>query len=163
MDCAFCDATVIERQKIAETKSEIVLYNIRAANKGHCIVVSRRHTTSLRELTESETASLFATVRKTAEKLKAQLKPDGFNYGFNEGKIAGQSVDHLHVHILPRFEGDNLPKHHLFHRPQEQKRTLSPEELKDAVDEFRNLFITTEDYAKLWKRPSGRLAWAGSA
>jgi len=61
-----------------------------------------------------------AAVPIVAEKIKKGLAPDGFTYGINQGRAAGQEVDHLHIHVLPRYEGDgggpiqavvnNLPK-----------------------------------------------------
>ena len=129
MDCPFCDVSVIERQKIWETEQEIVLYNIRPANKGQCLVAPKRHVTSIHDLPDDEVKSLFQTVKRVAGKLKQYLNPTGFNYGFNEGSYAGQSVMHLHFHVLPRFEGDAVMRHHLFHRKKEDKRNLTLEEL----------------------------------
>lgn len=144
MDCPFCNNEIIEKQKIYETDSEYVLYNIRPANKGQCIVVPKRHVQNIRELSESEAGSLFKTVRSVSVILEEYLHPDAFNYGFNEGIYSGQTVEHLHFHIMPRFKGDTLPEFHLFHRDPKTKKDLSDDELKPSVQEFRKIFKIQE-------------------
>ncbi|MFC2135649.1 HIT family protein [Bacteroidota bacterium] len=145
MGCPFCDKEIIEKQKIYETDSEYVIYNIRPANKGQCIVVPKRHVNNIRELSDSEAGSLLKTVKFVSTILNEELKPEAFNYGFNEGEYSGQTVEHLHFHIMPRFKGDKLPEFHLFHRDPKTKRNLSDEELQPFVLEFRNVFKAQKD------------------
>ena len=140
MECPFCSEEIIEKQKIYETDSEYIIYSIRPANKGQCLVIPKRHVQNIRELSESEAGSLMKTVRLVSITLKHHLKPDAFNYGFNEGAYSGQTVEHLHFHILPRFKGDNLPEFHLFHRDPRKKQNLTDDELKPFVEEFRKIF-----------------------
>lgn len=138
--CPFCDPKIIERQKLIETKNEYVLYNIRKTNKGRCLVVPKRHVENIRELSDTELKGLIKTVGLISKKLKSYLNPDGINYGFNEGKIAGQVVPHFHFHILPRFKRDNIMRHHLFHGDPKFKKDLSEKELSNLVSEFRKAF-----------------------
>ncbi len=140
MTCPFCDKKVIENQKIFETLTEFVIYNIRPANKGQCLVIPKRHVTNIRELSENELSSLFNTVKFVSEKLNSALKAKGFNYGFNEEKIAGQSIEHFHFHILPRYTNDKIPEFHLFHRDPKTKKNLEEKELKKFVEEFKSFF-----------------------
>jgi diadenosine tetraphosphate (Ap4A) HIT family hydrolase len=140
MTCPFCDHATISKQKIFETESEYVFYTIRKSTRGRCLVVPKRHVVSVKGLSEEEAASLFKTVRYVSQKLSAYLKPAGINYGFNEGEIAGQSVEHFHFHIMPRFTGDNLPEFHLFHSDPKIKRDMADEELLERVKEFRLIF-----------------------
>ena len=135
MQCPFCSRENIERQKIFENVSELVLYNLYPAGKGHCLVTPKRHVSGIRELGDGEISSLFSTVRLVAEKLKRHLNPDGFNYGINEGDAAGQTVEHCHVHILPRFKGDFV-KSGVFHSNELKEE----EQMKRDVREFRKLF-----------------------
>jgi diadenosine tetraphosphate (Ap4A) HIT family hydrolase len=95
--------------------------------------------TNIRELTDEEADSLFKTARFISTKLNDHLKPVGFNYGFNEGSYAGQSVEHFHFHIIPRFNSDNLPEFHLFHRHPDTKKNLNMEELEKYVNEYKIL------------------------
>ena len=140
MNCPFCDKENIEKQKIYETETEYVLYNIRPANKGQCLIIPKKHVSNIRELSDEETASLFKTAKFVSSKLNEYIKPDGFNYGINEGECAGQTIEHLHLHIIPRICDDKLQEFHLFHREPSTKRNLSEEELKPFVEEFKKLF-----------------------
>ncbi len=138
--CPFCDPKVIKEQKIYETETEYVIYSIRKANRGRCVVFPKRHIKTIRELSEKETASLLNTVKLVSEKLFEYLKPDGFNFGFNEGERAGQTIEHFHFHILPRFKDDPVPEFHLFHSDPRTKKNLTPEELQKLAREFKKLF-----------------------
>ena len=141
MNCPFCDLTIIKNQTIFEDKNIFVLHNLYPANKGQCLVIPRRHVTSIRELNINELTELIKAVQHISKKLKVYLKPEGFNYGFNEGNYAGQRIEHFHFHIIPRFTGDydKVPKFHVFHRPEEKKRQLNNKELKQFVDEFKKV------------------------
>jgi diadenosine tetraphosphate (Ap4A) HIT family hydrolase len=58
------------------------------------------------ELTPSEAREAFSLMVKAQQWLREQYKPDGFTIGINDGKAAGRSIDHLHIHIIPRYVGD---------------------------------------------------------
>ena len=139
MDCSLCNLEVIESQKISETEKEFILYNKWAATKGQCLVVPKRHVGNIRDLDESELNSLIKTVKKVSEKLNSELNPDGFNYGFNENQIAGQEFKHLHFHVIPRYNEDNL-RNNLIPKPTEVKK-LADTDLKLQVDKFKSLFL----------------------
>ncbi len=140
MKCPFCDVDIIRKHKIYETGTEHVIYNIRPANKGQCLVVPKRHVKRIRELSEEEAGSMLLTMKHVSEKLDSYLCPDGFNYGLNEGDCAGQTIEHLHFHIMPRYKGDSLPEYHLFHRDPSIKKDLGPAEIEASVKEFRKVF-----------------------
>jgi ATP adenylyltransferase len=77
-------------------------------NPGHLLAVPFREVTDLEQLNTSERADLFEAVILGQRILRAALKPDGFNIGFNLGSaVAGGSIPHLHGHIVPRWNGDN--------------------------------------------------------
>ena len=140
MSCPFCNSEIIAKQKIAETENEFVFYNLGPRTKGQCLVVPKRHVAGVRELTEVELASLMQTVKMTSEKLHAYLQPAGFNYGFNEGAIAGQTVPHLHFHIMPRYADDGIVETHIFRNSSDEKRFISDQEIETLVEEFKNIF-----------------------
>jgi diadenosine tetraphosphate (Ap4A) HIT family hydrolase len=142
MKCPFCDKKNINKQAIFKNKSVFVLYNICPANKGQCLVVPKRHVENIGQLSEKELVDLAKTVKLVSVKLKKYLKPDGLNYGFNEGEHSGQRVSHFHFHIMPRFKGDKnkLPEYHLFHRNPKKKKRLGENELGAYVEEFKKLF-----------------------
>jgi diadenosine tetraphosphate (Ap4A) HIT family hydrolase len=74
--------------------------------EGHTLVVPKRHVASLFDLPEEHQAALWRLVALVRGKLLAELKPDGFNVGVNDGMAAGQTVMHAHVHVIPRRVGD---------------------------------------------------------
>lgn len=139
MFCPFCNPTIIQKQSIYQNDLVFVLYNIRPANKGQCLVVPKRHVENIRELDTEELSSLMMTMQRVSTKLNHYIKPNGFNYGFNEGSYAGQIVNHFHFHIMPRFENDSLPEFHLFHRDPKTKRDLTDSEIEPFVEEFKKL------------------------
>ena len=74
--------------------------------QGHSLVIPRRHVVSLFELTEVEQVAVWKLVAQVRASLAAELQPDGFNVGINDGMASGQTVMHAHVHIIPRHKGD---------------------------------------------------------
>ena len=74
--------------------------------EGHTVIVPKRHVASLFDLREEELAAIWLLVALVRSKLMAELKPDGFNIGVNDGEAAGQTVMHAHVHVIPRRQGD---------------------------------------------------------
>jgi diadenosine tetraphosphate (Ap4A) HIT family hydrolase len=74
--------------------------------EGHTLVVPKRHVASLFDLPEEEQVALWKLVALVRGKLMAELRPDGFNVGVNDGGAAGQTVPHAHVHVIPRRAGD---------------------------------------------------------
>lgn len=73
---------------------------------GHTLVIPRRHVASFFELTDVERNGLFALVFEARTRLVSEFNPDGFNIGINDGTAAGQTVLHLHLHLIPRYTGD---------------------------------------------------------
>ena len=73
---------------------------------GHSLIIPRRHITSFFEATKEEQAALFDLLGEMRQRLLAERNPDGFNIGINDGAAAGQTVMHLHMHLIPRYAGD---------------------------------------------------------
>lgn len=76
-------------------------------NPGHLLVIPYREVADLGELTTAEQADLMHALVWGQNLLRSVFRPDGFNVGFNLGRAAGGSIDHLHGHIVPRWNGDN--------------------------------------------------------
>ncbi|MEA2715168.1 MAG: adenylyltransferase, partial [Candidatus Parcubacteria bacterium] len=74
---------------------------------GHILVAPVRCVESLRELTAQEKTAILDLISILAKALEQAFQAEGFNYAWNEGELAGQSVPHLHVHVLPRKKGDS--------------------------------------------------------
>lgn len=104
--CIFCDpdpAHVVERGERCFT-----ILNTYPYAPGHVMVAPHRHVGGLDELTEEEMLELMRLARRTVGAQQTAMTPDGFNLGLNLGKVAGAGIaDHLHLHVVPRWEGDN--------------------------------------------------------
>jgi diadenosine tetraphosphate (Ap4A) HIT family hydrolase len=103
-DCPFCR---LEQLRILlENDFAVAFPDGFPIADGHTLVVPKRHVSSLFDLTAEEQAAVWALVAEVRAKLVAELKPDGFNVGLNDGSAAGQTVLHAHVHVIPRRLGD---------------------------------------------------------
>ena len=109
MDCLFCK--IINKQQAAqivyEDDSVVAVLDIFPRSIGHTMVIPKRHMETILEMNSEEIAPVFGAVKKVTQLLKDKLNPDGFTIGINHGKVSGQAIDHLHIHIIPRFLGDN--------------------------------------------------------
>ncbi len=74
---------------------------------GHTLIVPRRHVASFFEATAAERASLLQLLDQAKAIVDAEFGPDAYNIGINDGRVAGQTVPHLHIHLIPRYEGDS--------------------------------------------------------
>lgn len=84
----------------------LVIRDAFPVSPGHSLVIPRRHVGSFFEATAAERASLLAALEAAKQELDAEFAPAAYNIGINDGPAAGQTVPHLHVHLIPRYEGD---------------------------------------------------------
>lgn len=77
-----------------------------AVSPGHTVVIPRRHVASFFDLTPEEVVACMGLISDERKLLDEEFKPDGYNIGVNVGPAAGQSILHVHIHIIPRYEGD---------------------------------------------------------
>ena len=107
-DCIFCRIIggEINAHRVYENEEVLAFLDIHPASRGHKMVVPRVHAERLDLLEDRHVGSLFLGVKRVMALLEKALKPDGLNVGWNHGPAAGQHVNHLHVHILPRYRGD---------------------------------------------------------
>ena len=73
---------------------------------GHTVVIPRRHVSSFFNLTPEEMAACMGLIKEEKELIDREFNPDGYNIGVNIGPAAGQSIFHVHIHIIPRYNGD---------------------------------------------------------
>lgn len=92
--------------KIYEDAGTLAFLDANPSAPGHTLVIPKEHKENILELNEHELCTLFRTVQKVVDMINKSLHPKGFNIGINHGLIAGARVPHLHVHVIPRFEGD---------------------------------------------------------
>lgn len=101
-DCPFC----VSRRKtvVAESRHAAAIPDRYPVNRGHTLVLPTAHVKSLFDLDNEAQADLWGLVANVRNQLQSHLNPDGFNIGLNDGRAAGQTVEHAHV--IPRFDGD---------------------------------------------------------
>jgi diadenosine tetraphosphate (Ap4A) HIT family hydrolase len=103
-DCPFCFPT---GDRIAfEDRLTRVLWDAYPVSEGHLLIVPRRHVATWFEATKEEQSAIIAAIDRARDLLASRHHPDGFNIGINVGEAAGQTVFHLHVHVIPRYRGD---------------------------------------------------------
>lgn len=102
--CPFCDLE--QSIIIAESKSAIAFRDAFPLTKGHTLVVPRQHVNSIYALPAMEQADLWAFVAELRHLLAEELNVNAFNVGINDGPAAGQTVEHAHIHVIPRRFGD---------------------------------------------------------
>ena len=73
---------------------------------GHTLIVPKQHVASLFDISEMERNILFSVLDKAKCEIDKEFNPDSYNIGINDGPTAGQTVPHLHIHLIPRYEGD---------------------------------------------------------
>lgn len=91
---------------LAANQSAFVIADRFPVSPGHALVVPGRLIATWWEATDQERADMLALVDEVKRRLDAELEPDGYNVGFNDGAAAGQTVGHLHIHVIPRYHGD---------------------------------------------------------
>lgn len=102
--CPFC---VLDPARIlAEDELTVVYKDGFPVSPGHTVIIPRRHFATLFEATPAEQAALLAALTRAKTILDERHRPDGYNIGINQGKAGGQSVPHLHIHVIPRYLGD---------------------------------------------------------
>ncbi len=103
--CIFCHPT--KDEILAENDYAQIIKDNSPVSQGHCIVIPKRHIKTLFEATNEENTAFFELIKKAKQLiLDKGLTPDGFNVGSNNDVAAGQSVFHLHIHVIPRYLGD---------------------------------------------------------
>jgi diadenosine tetraphosphate (Ap4A) HIT family hydrolase len=103
-DCPFCQLPL---SRILDSNNHAVaVADAFPVSPGHTLVIPRRHIACFFELTLDEMTAIYDLLGRLKARLDGSLKPAGYNIGVNVGAAAGQTVMHLHVHLIPRFVGD---------------------------------------------------------
>jgi len=102
--CAFC--TLPESRIIVTGKYGVVIRDGFPISPGHTLVIPKRHIGSFFDLTGDERSDLLALLDRAKALLDVEFQPDGYNIGINDGPAAGQTVAHLHIHLIPRYNAD---------------------------------------------------------
>jgi diadenosine tetraphosphate (Ap4A) HIT family hydrolase len=102
--CPFC--TLPRERVLGENDHALWIRDGFPVSPGHSLVIPKRHTGSFFDTSDAERQALLALLDAAKAAAIAEFEPAGFNIGVNDGPAAGQTVPHLHIHLIPRFRGD---------------------------------------------------------
>ena len=103
--CVFC--TIRADRLLGENEHAVWILDAHPVSPGHSLIVPKRHVESFFETTPAEREALLSLLDRAREHVHLKHTPSGYNIGINEGSAAGQTVSHIHVHLIPRFAGDS--------------------------------------------------------
>ena len=120
-ECPFC---MLPPERIIDSNEfGFVIRDGFPVSPGHTLIIPKRHVGSFFEITQEERDALLSLLNKAKETIDTEFHPDGFNIGINDGPSAGQTVPHLHLHLIPRFKDDQAD-------PRGGVRWIIPEKAK---------------------------------
>ena len=110
VDCILCALRDrdprVKNYELKRTAHCIVTINLYPFNPGHLMVFPQRHLTDLRDMSDSEVMDMHRLMSASCSIINQEFNPSGFNIGFNLGAGSGASIDHIHQHIVPRYENE---------------------------------------------------------
>lgn len=104
-DCPFCSLDA-ERELIVESATAYAIYDKFPVNEGHALIIPKKHCSNYFDLTFKEQSACVFMLNKVKQIVSDKFNPDGFNIGININEEAGQTVPHVHLHLIPRYKGD---------------------------------------------------------
>jgi len=103
-DCPFCN---LPSSRVLHSNAHaLVTKDAYPVSEGHTLILAKRHVGSFFELDDAERAAMLELLKTCQAELDAQYSPAGYNIGINDGATAGQTVPHVHMHLIPRYAGD---------------------------------------------------------
>ncbi len=106
MECIFCLLSSNNKNFLYENKEFYSIPDKSPLTKGHTLVISKMHYENFFDFPKENASSLVEAVQETKKIIQVKYSPDAYNVGSNNGKDAGQSVFHFHMHLIPRYKGD---------------------------------------------------------
>ena len=103
-DCLFCWVDAMARVLVHDRV--YARFDRYPVSRGHLLIITKRHFADYFEATREEKIAILDVVDRAKQFLDSGYHPDGYNIGVNVGKVAGQAVMHLHIHVIPRYKGD---------------------------------------------------------
>lgn len=109
-NCIFCKIAngEIPSKTLYEDDRFRAILDINPANKGHAIILPKNHAANIYEVAEEDASQIYVVAKKLATAMEKVLACDGLNVVQNNGEVAGQTVFHLHMHVIPRFKNDKV-------------------------------------------------------
>ena len=104
-DCPFCNPDK-DREIILESASVFAIYDKFPVSNGHVLIIPKKHVSNYFELSFKEQSACWFVLNAVQKIIQEKFNPDGFNVGININETAGQTVPHVHIHLIPRYNGD---------------------------------------------------------
>ncbi len=136
--CAAASATDDNELLVGHDAATVTLLNRYPYNTGHLMVAPRLHVPDLLAAGDDGAAALMVAARRAMRALQLAMSPDGFNVGVNHGRAAGASVEHVHLHVVPRWSGDTN------YMPVIGGTKVLPELLTETASRLRRALATFE-------------------
>ena len=136
MNCLFCKISTkeVKAEVIYEDTNTLAFLDIQPKAPGHTMIIPKSHAENILNLKDEDIQPTFLTVKKIAGILSKALKPNGFTIGINHGRVGGQVIDHLHIHVIPRFDGDGGGSiHSVVHNPPKESLETIAELIRKNV------------------------------
>lgn len=108
MSCPFCPPALKRAEITLENAACLFLQDDEPVLIGAGLIIPKAHRTTVFELTAAEWAATYELLQQVKALLDEQYKPDGYNIGWNSGAVAGQTVFHAHLHVIPRYADEPL-------------------------------------------------------
>ncbi len=104
--CPFCEILTSDAggRIIDQNEFALLIYDGFPVTNGHSLVISKRHIQSIFDTNNDERVALFQLIERAKAQLDQMLQPSAYNIGINDGSAAGQTIPHLHIHVIPRYE-----------------------------------------------------------
>ncbi len=133
-DCVFCSIVAgdIPARTVYETDSVLAFLDANPLARGHTVVIPKPHAQRVGDLDADLAGDLFDAVASLTPQIEAAVDAAGANVGVNDGEAAGQEISHVHVHVVPRFEGDGGAP---IHAVAGERPVFSEDELDIVADE----------------------------
>ena len=103
-DCQFCN--ILKEEIVIENEHCFAKWDKYPVSKGHLLIIPYRHYKNYFYSTQDEIEAIGELIREAGDLINNKYNPDGYNVGINVGQSAGQTVPHVHIHLIPRYKGD---------------------------------------------------------
>lgn len=135
-NCIFCRiaAGEIPSGTIYEDQAFKVIMDISPASRGHAVILTKNHAADIFELPEQDASRIFVVAKRVAMAMKKVLGCEGINILQNNGELAGQTVFHLHVHLIPRYKDDMVNIKWINNESDSTDLELLARSLREAVE-----------------------------
>lgn len=104
--CLFCGQFIPNKKLLFENELAVAFFDSSPVSKGHVLIITKGHAATFFDITNEEQIAIIDLLNKCKEYIDKKYHPDGYNVGLNCGESAGQSVMHVHMHLIPRYKGD---------------------------------------------------------